>query len=64
MLRKVALPDGVSKTGPWRITLSLNPEGRMGARTLPNRIRIVGQADAKTQVAPDGQSASIVLDVK
>jgi hypothetical protein len=64
MLRKVALPDGVSKAGQWRITLSIDPESRIGARSFPGRIRIVGQKDAKTVVAPDGLGASIVLDVQ
>jgi hypothetical protein len=64
MLRKVTLPDGISKTGQWRLTLSIDPEGRIGARSLPARVRIVGQKDERTNVAPDGASASIVLDVQ
>ncbi len=64
MLRKVAIPANVSKAGRWRLTFLLDPTAQVAGQTSPNHVRIVGTKDAKAEVAADGQSSSIVLDVR
>jgi hypothetical protein len=63
MLRRVTLPPLVAKAGQWRITVSLDPVATVGASTITNRVRIVGTKDAKAEVAADGLSSTMVLEV-
>jgi hypothetical protein len=64
MLRKVAIPANVPRAGRWRLTFLLDPTAQIGGQSSSNHVRIVGTKDAKAQVAADGRSSSIVLDVR
>lgn len=60
---RVGNVTGVSKTGQYRITFSLDPQATVGGATVPNHVRMVNKADAGATLAPDGLSSSVVITV-
>lgn len=60
----VAATAGVSVTGQWRITLSLDPAATVGTTSVPNHVRFVGTDNTSAIVAADGMSSSVVITIE
>lgn len=60
-INRLTMPEGIPKTGTWRATFSLDPEGV--CPVAPN-VTLVKKADAAATLDPEGTATSIVFTVQ
>ncbi len=60
-INRLAMPDGIPKTGTWRATFSLDPEGV--CPVAPN-VKMIKKADDAANLESDGTATSIAFTVQ